>query len=527
MDTADPSGFSRSPTGTKANQIQQSEIVDEEKQLEDSGGLEKGQESLDREKTEVMIVKEHQKEASDLEMRNHIRRKGSENLTRGSEKGGSWAEVAQEKKVLKKYDIQITEKEGEKIVEIPDDVIEKGNPLWEDYLIGKFLDTAPHIARVHATVNRIWTQGEQKQIDVHIVDDTTMKFKVINPAMRARILRRGMWNIGNVPLVVTKWTPDELKEKPEIKSIPMWIHLKNVPMNMFSWQGLSFITSAAGSPVRLHPETASCSNFKLAKIFVNVDLSKELPDKINFTKNGKSSLVEFIYPWLPLRCRLCGKWGHGAKVCVMNKKEETEKSVQKINEEVVMKKDAVVEKNEEKKKNTEIRDEIVESEKEVLVEQKRMTEEDTEEGEMVEEWSEVTPEKASKSSNTLKYGQVKLLTPSRYSSLLEVDEKGDMINPIEVEEVLSIEEVVIEEEKETEENKKEEENADKKERKQEANEGSQDQNIAGLNSKDHWPDLASATRVRPSLPRKSKTLHKVVPEKPGHRGNKSTTNPSQ
>ncbi|KAJ4886823.1 hypothetical protein Rs2_26571 [Raphanus sativus] len=127
-----------------------------------------------------------------------------------------------------------------------------------------------------------------------------------------------------------------------------------------------------------------------------------------------------------------------------------------------MKKDAVVEKNEEKKKNTEIRDEIVESEKEVLVEQKRMTEEDTEEGEMVEEWSEV-----------------KLLTPSRYSSLLEVDEKGDMINPIEVEEVLSIEEVVIEEEKETEENKKEEENADKKERKQEANEGSQDQNIAG------------------------------------------------
>lgn len=102
--------------------------------------------------------------------------------------------------------------------------------------------------------------------------------------MRARILKRGMWNIGNVPLVVTKWTPDELKEKPEIKSIPMWVYLKNVPMNMYSWQGLSFIVSAAGFPVCLHPETASCSNFKLAKIFVNVDLSKELPDKINFTK---------------------------------------------------------------------------------------------------------------------------------------------------------------------------------------------------------------------------------------------------
>ena len=95
-------------------------------------------------------------------------------------------------------------------------------------------------------------------------------------------------------------TPDELAEKPEVKSIPRWVHLTNVPMNMFSWEGLSFITSAVGHPVKLHPETASCSNFKIALIFVNVDLSKELPTKINFTKNGKSSLVVFIYPWLPV-----------------------------------------------------------------------------------------------------------------------------------------------------------------------------------------------------------------------------------
>lgn len=152
------------------------------------------------------------------------------------------------------------------------------------------------------------------------MDTTTMKFRVLDSAMRARILRRGMWNIGNILLVVTKWIPEELTEKLEVKSITMWVYLKNVPMNMFSWEGPSFITSAAEYPVRLHPETANCSNFKLAKIFVNVDLSKELPKKINFTKNGKSSLVEFIYPRLPVRCNTCGKWGHIEKVCEMNKK---------------------------------------------------------------------------------------------------------------------------------------------------------------------------------------------------------------
>ena len=55
--------------------------------------------------------------------------------------------------------------------------------------------------------------------------------------------------------------------------------LKHVPMNMFSWEGLSFITSAAGHPVPLHSETAACSNFDVAKVFINADLSKELPKK--------------------------------------------------------------------------------------------------------------------------------------------------------------------------------------------------------------------------------------------------------
>lgn len=46
-------------------------------------------------------------------------------------------------------------------------------------------------------------------------------------------------------------------------------------------------------------------------------------------------------------------------------------------------------------------------------------------------------------SPSLQFGQVKILTPSRYSALLKVDEKGDGINQIEYEEVLSMEEEVI------------------------------------------------------------------------------------
>lgn len=226
MDTAIPPGFSRSPPGSMGNRKPRNEITETANLLERSGS----------EKIQKEIMDLGEKEGLKLDDR---KKQGSENVAKRSENEGvSWAEIAQEKKVLKKYDLKIEDLEGGKAVEIPDEVIEQADLLWDDYLIGKFLDTAPHVARVHAIVNRIWNQGETKQqIDVHVVDDTTMKFKVMNPVMRARIVKRGMWNIGNVPLVVMKWTPDELKEKPEIKSIPMWVYLKNVPMNLYSWQG--------------------------------------------------------------------------------------------------------------------------------------------------------------------------------------------------------------------------------------------------------------------------------------------------
>ena len=364
-----------------------------------------------------------------------------EGLGKGSEKFGeiksrdskkvSWVEVAQERKVLRRYDLQIIESEGQKSVEIPDEVIKNVNPLWEDYLIGKFLDIAPHVARVHAVVNKIWSYGDRKQvIDIQVIDETTIKFRISSPMVRAKVFRRCMWNIGNVPMVITKWVLDELEEKPEVKSIPLWVHLKRAPMHMFSWEGLSFIASAAGFPIKLHPETASCSNFKIAKIFVNVDLTKELPEKINFTKNGETFMVEFIYPWLPKRCNTCSKWSHEEKVCVINKKGGNVETVQEKAKELAQlaigeQKESVKSVGESSTQEVEVRNldmQIQNGEVEEL-----------EEGQIEEKWSQITPGKSS--SPRLKqttFEQVK--TASRFSVLsdLEETEKPEMVQSMNI-----------------------------------------------------------------------------------------------
>ncbi|KAG7536891.1 Endonuclease/exonuclease/phosphatase superfamily [Arabidopsis suecica] len=313
---------------------------------------------------------------------------GSTDLS-GTQEVGSWVSVVQNKQTLKKYDLNISTSEGQSSVEIPDEVFENVTPLWEDFLIGKFLDTAPHVAKVHVIVNKIWKQGfDAQKIDVYEVNSTTLRFRVSNPLIRARVLKRGMWNIAEVPMVVTKWTPNAEKEQQEEKSVPLWVFLKNVPMNMFSWEGLSFITSAAGHPVRLHPETAACSSFDVAKVFVNVDLSKELPKKIKFTKNGTEFWVDFVYPWLPPRCSICEKWGHLDSRCVANKKHSAVGSEMKWVEKSKVTKDAVVQTS---------TLEIVTTSDKVSEKAQETDQTSSEKKDDVGEWSQVSPSKTSRS----------------------------------------------------------------------------------------------------------------------------------
>lgn len=197
-------------------------------------------------------------------------------------------------------------------------MISESVPLWDDLLEDRFLDKAPHVARIHFIVNKILPLGDKSiKIDVYVVNDHTVKFRIKDEGTRKRVLKRGMWNIANIPLILSKWSPEEEEEEVEdIKTISMWIIMKNVPHRIFSWKGLGFIASAVGKPKRLYPNMLQCNSFEEAKVFVEANMTKELPTSHRFkSKLGVNAEVEFVYPWLPDRCTICSKWGHLHTAC--------------------------------------------------------------------------------------------------------------------------------------------------------------------------------------------------------------------
>ncbi|XP_024009612.1 uncharacterized protein LOC18013789 isoform X2 [Eutrema salsugineum] len=231
--------------------------------------------------------------------------------------GKTWSSVVAEKSRLQKYEVVVEEVDGVETIQVPDDVFDNAPPLWEDCIIGKFVSKAPHVGFIHMTVNKIWTLGSKTiKVDVFVVDDTTVKFKIPDASIRARVLRRGMWSIKNIPMMVSKWSPYLEEVQPEVRYLPMWVTLRNVPRSMFTWKGLSFLTSPLGEPKKLHPDTLWAKSFEEAKVFVEVNLSQKLPESFSFkSKRGVDTIVQYEFPWLPPRCVLCAKWGHEKAEC--------------------------------------------------------------------------------------------------------------------------------------------------------------------------------------------------------------------
>lgn len=92
------------------------------------------------------------------------------------------------------------------LIKIPEEFIKKSVLLWDNFLQGRFLDTTLHVAKIHILVNKIWPLGDKNiRIDVFAVSDTVEKFRICDAYTRGHTLRRGMWNIVGIPIMISKW----------------------------------------------------------------------------------------------------------------------------------------------------------------------------------------------------------------------------------------------------------------------------------------------------------------------------------
>ncbi|KAG5393658.1 hypothetical protein IGI04_023621 [Brassica rapa subsp. trilocularis] len=186
---------------------------------------------------------------------------------------------------------------GAPFVLIPDENIETAKKEFKDFIYARFHGDFPSMGKIIGVVNAVWAKTGPR-IFVHNIGHGTFLLRVTTPRTREVLLSRTCWNIGGLPMFVAPWSPDYSPDEPPLTSAIVRVELKNVPYLLFNKESLSRLATA------------------IAKLYVRVDLTTPLPRKIvsGFT-NGKEVVIDVTYPWLPVKCDLCKKFGHPSVRC--------------------------------------------------------------------------------------------------------------------------------------------------------------------------------------------------------------------
>ncbi|KAF8082241.1 hypothetical protein N665_0841s0008 [Sinapis alba] len=204
---------------------------------------------------------------------------------------------------------------GAPFVLIPDENIEAAKLEFKDYVYARFHGDFPSMGKIIGVVNAVWAKTGPR-IFVHNIGQGIYLLRVTNSRARDVLLSRTCWNIGGLPMFVAPWSPEYSREEPPLTSATVPIELRNVPYLLFNREILSRIATAVGKPESLFPETERKENFAVAKLYVKVDLTAPLPNRIiSGFSNGKEVQIDVSYPWLPVKCEACKKFGHNKDKC--------------------------------------------------------------------------------------------------------------------------------------------------------------------------------------------------------------------
>ncbi|KAJ4827493.1 hypothetical protein Tsubulata_049484 [Turnera subulata] len=200
---------------------------------------------------------------------------------------------------------------------IPSELLDIG---WKKYslcLIGQFMGSAPKMGLIYAIVNKIW--GREGAISVSTYKDGLFLFQFPNESAYNHALYGGYWHVSRIPLVLQPWTSSLQKLDFSTATFPVWVQMKNVPMELLTQEGLSYLASVLGTPLHADRDCSKLFQGDSANVCIKIDFSKPLKHEIVVDIHGEKVAIVVSYSWKPQQCDHYQGWGHHALVCERKK----------------------------------------------------------------------------------------------------------------------------------------------------------------------------------------------------------------
>ncbi|KAF5204181.1 Zinc knuckle (CCHC-type) family protein [Thalictrum thalictroides] len=159
-----------------------------------------------------------------------------------------------------------------------------------------------------------------------VYGDKMFTFEFSNEDDRKAVLDIGSFHVASQLFVVRPWKLFVEAETEELKTIPIWVLFKKLPIELWDRKGFSQVGSAIGRPLFADKPTEDRSRTSYARLCIEVDLKCKYPNHVDVVVDQKKVIrVAVEYNWRPTKCMECEVFGHNDAKCPKKQKVQAEK----------------------------------------------------------------------------------------------------------------------------------------------------------------------------------------------------------
>ncbi|GAV75009.1 DUF4283 domain-containing protein, partial [Cephalotus follicularis] len=153
-------------------------------------------------------------------------------------------------------------------------------------------------------------------VNVITGDNETFLFKFDNSVARDLVLINGPWEVWGAYLVLRCWEEGMSLSKDSFSSIPIWVKLANVPSELWTKSGLSYVASALGVPLCMDAATTTGNRLSFARVCIEMKASSNFLTSYKVRRRNKTLVDVMVqYAWKPSPYSVCKVFDHSSKQC--------------------------------------------------------------------------------------------------------------------------------------------------------------------------------------------------------------------
>lgn len=155
------------------------------------------------------------------------------------------------------------------------------------------------------------------KLEIHLRPDSrSMLVRVPNGSIRKKIVDQEIWHIGSSLFYVAQWSSSLAMKSPTFTSILLWAHVRGIPFDLYTQEGLGRVANLLGLIVEVDEYTKRMVNINVAHLKIKADCTKPLPTTVEIERdNGEIVTIYIDYPWTPPICPCCKEMGRLEAMC--------------------------------------------------------------------------------------------------------------------------------------------------------------------------------------------------------------------